>query len=76
MIERGATDSEVRSAIEQGEAEPVRRNRMMYRKNFAFNAQWRGKAYRVKQVAPVTARDDDRLIVVTVYVFYFQESAR
>lgn len=43
----------------------------MFRKNFAFNARWRGKQYAVKQVAPVVAEEADRLVVVTVFVHYF-----
>ena len=43
----------------------------MYRKNFTFNREWRGRHYRVKQVAPVVVERDDTLVVVTVYVFYF-----
>ena len=43
----------------------------MFRKNFAFNRDWRGQHYAVKQVAPVVAEEADRLIVVTVFVYYF-----
>lgn len=43
----------------------------MFRKNFVFNSEWRGKNYAVKQVAPVVAQKPDRVVVVTVYVFYF-----
>jgi hypothetical protein len=43
----------------------------MFRKNFAFDSQWRGKHYAVKQVAPVVAEEADRLVVVTVFVYYF-----
>ena len=71
MTERGASETEVRTAIEQGEKEPARRNRTLYRKNYPFESQWRGRQYRVKQVAPVAAQEGDRLVVVTVYVFYF-----
>lgn len=71
MIERGATKAEVDLAIEQGEMEEARKGRSMYRKNFEFNAKWKGNDYRVKQVAPVVAKESDRLVVVTVYVFYF-----
>jgi hypothetical protein len=71
MSERGATESEVISAIERGEAETARHGRSIYRKNFVFEREWRGRHFRVKQVAPVVAGDGDRLTVVTVYVFYF-----
>ena len=71
MTERGATESEIRAAIEQGQSEPARKQKIMYRKNFPFDQEWRGRRYRIKQVAPVVAAEPDRLIVVTVYVLYF-----
>jgi len=43
----------------------------MFRKNFTFNGHWRGKHYAVKQVVPVVAEEPNRLVVVTVFVYYF-----
>ena len=43
----------------------------MFRKNFAFDGRWGGRRHRVKQVAPVVAQEPGKLVVVTVYVFYF-----
>jgi hypothetical protein len=71
MRERGAEQGEVVAAIREGQAEPARKNRTMYRKNFQFDEVWRGRRYRIKQVAPVVAEEPDRLVVVTVYTFYF-----
>ena len=71
MLDRGASESEVEVAIRIGSTEPARRGRLMCRKNFAFDRQWRGKHYAVKQVAPVVAEEADRLVVVTVFVHYF-----
>ena len=71
MFDRGASESEVRSTIRTGNPEPARKGRLMFRKNFSFNSQWRGKHYAVKQVAPVIAEEADRLVVVTVFVYYF-----
>jgi hypothetical protein len=71
MLDRGASESEVRAAIRTGSPEPARKGRFMFRKNFAFNSQWRGKHYAVKQVGPVVAEEVDKLVVVTVYVYYF-----
>ena len=71
MAERGADEEEVLAAIQLGESEPVRKGRMMYRKNFPFKGRWRGRRYRIKQVAPVVARADHEQVVVTVYAFYF-----
>ena len=66
MLDRGASESEVRTAIRTGNSEPARKGRLMFRKNFAFNSKWRGKYYAVKQVAPVIAEEANRLVVVTV----------
>ncbi len=71
MEDRGASEEEVVAAIQTGRSEPARRGRTMFRKNFTFNSSWRGKHYAVKQVAPLVAAEADRLVVVTVYVYYF-----
>jgi Domain of unknown function (DUF4258) len=71
MAERGASEAEVILAIEKGESKSTRKNRKLFRKNFQFNGIWRGRHYNIKQVAPIVAYKGDKLIVVTVYVFYF-----
>ena len=71
MQERGIEQAEIITAIREGQVEPARKSRVMYRKNFQFDDVWRGRRYRIKQVAPVVAEQSDRLVVVTVYVFYF-----
>lgn len=71
MQERGAEETEVITAIREGEPEPARKGRVMYRKNFQFEKMWRGRWYRIKQVAPIVAEEFDRLVVVTVYTFFF-----
>ena len=71
MKDRGVSPEEVRAAILMGSSEPADKDRLMFRKNFPYNASWRGKHRAVKQVAPVVAEETARLIVVTVYAFYF-----
>ena len=71
MIERGVEESEVITAVRQGDPEPARMGRTMYRKTFEFGRQWRDRVYRLKQVAPIVAKEPEKLVVVTVYSFYF-----
>lgn len=71
MVERGVSENEVAITIEQGESEAARGGRMMYRKNFRFDREWRGRNYRIKQVAPVVVQESDNVVVITVYAFYF-----
>jgi len=71
MKERGVSESEVIASIRQGDAEPARAGRTLYRKIFEFGGLWRGRSYRLKQVATVVADEPAELVVVTVYAFYF-----
>jgi len=71
MLDRGAKESEVLAAVRAARCEPARKGRVLFRKNFAFQSWWRGKRYAVKQVAPLVAEEPDRLVVVTVFTFYF-----
>lgn len=71
LVERGATEEEVREAIKRGVREPAKRGRLMFRLNFQYNAEWQGKVFAIKQVAPVVVEAQNEIVVVTVYTFYF-----
>ena len=71
LIERGASQEEVVRAIREGKAENAKRGKLMYRLNVEYGKIWGDKYYRIKQVAPVVAEEDDRIVVVTVYTFFF-----
>ncbi len=71
MAERGVTEIEVMTTIRRGEPEAAQARRTMYRKTFEFGNMWRGRTYRLKQVAVVVANDPDKLVAVTVFSFYF-----
>ena len=76
MGERGAREEDVREAIRIGEREPAQRGLFLYRLNLEFKREWDNRFYNVQQVVPVVAEEEDRLVVVTVYTFYFQEAAK
>jgi len=50
MYERGVTQKEVKSTIEEGERFPAKYERTGFRRNFHFNSKWRGRYYNTKQV--------------------------
>ena len=68
---RGATEAEARAAILEGERLSAELGRTAFRKNFPFLSDWKGRHYEVKQVVPVVVEEQDAIVVVTVYVFYF-----
>lgn len=71
LVLRGATEGEVESAISEGERLPARHGRTAFRKNFAFRSEWKGGYHETKQVMPIVVEEEDRFVVVTVFVFYF-----
>ena len=52
-MERGATEDEVIETIHTGGRETAKHGRELCRENFQFNADWNGRRYAIKQVAPV-----------------------
>ncbi len=73
LAERGTTEEHVREAVRDGQREPAQRGLFLYRLNLEFKREWDGRYYGVQQVAPVVAEEQDRIVVITVYTFYFQE---
>lgn len=71
MAERGASKKEIIETIDAGEMNFVKHGRIAYRKNFQYNNKWGGKFYHVKQVMPIVKKESDKIIVITVYTFYF-----
>jgi len=73
LKERGTNEESVHEAIRNGEEEPARGGFVLYRLNQEYKKKWDGRYYGVQQVAPVVKEEDDRIVVITVYTFYFQE---
>lgn len=76
MRERGATEEDVREAIRIGHRESAQRGLFSYRLNVEFRREWDGRYYGMQQVVPIVAEEEARLVVVTVYTFFFQEGDR
>jgi hypothetical protein len=71
LAERGTTAAEVEQAIRTGRREVVREGRFRCRLNLQYRANWQGKYYDVKQVAPVIMESATEIVVITVYSFFF-----
>jgi hypothetical protein len=73
MQERGAREEDVRAALRLGQREPTQRGLAQYRLNIEFRREWAGRYYGVQQIVPAVDEEAERIVVVTVYTFYFQE---
>ena len=70
LIEPGATEEEVVLTVQAGERFPAKRGRTGFRRNFAYNRVWRGRACATKQVEVIGVPEDGWL-VITVLVKLF-----
>jgi len=68
---RGTTHAEIEEAIGTAEWSPAELGRLECRKDFPLGSEWHGKVYAVKQVRPIFVEEEDEIVVVTVYTYYF-----
>lgn len=70
LAERGATEAEVIATVETGERFPAKWGRTGFRRNFAFNGEWRDRQYATKQIEAY-AVEEESWLVITIIVRYF-----
>jgi hypothetical protein len=71
MEERGTTEAEVRTTVNEGEKFPAKYGRLGFRKDIPFESHRDGKFFRVKQVVVFGIKEIGDFIVITVVVRYF-----
>ena len=70
MRARGATLTEVKETIKTGIKIPAKHGRKAKEKVFDYGRQWLGKIYSQKKVVVIYLEEDDKVVVITVKVFY------
>jgi hypothetical protein len=68
---RGASAEEIFETIKDSKWLPAELDRLEARKNFTYAAMWNDKFYKIKQVRPIFSEEENEIVVVTVYVYYF-----
>jgi hypothetical protein len=72
MGARNATEEEVIEAIKMSDWQSAERGRLTTSRVFPFNSEHYGRYYAVKEVIPIFVEERDRIIVITVYTYFFQ----
>jgi len=68
---RGGIEDEVVEAIRSSPWEQAERGRLACSRNFPYDGEWNGKMYATKQVRPIFVDEQDEIVVVTVYIYFF-----
>jgi hypothetical protein len=71
LRERGATQEEVITTVEQGERFSAKHRRHGFRCNFPFHGEWNGKTYSTKQLEAYAVEEDNGWLVITVIVKFY-----
>lgn len=66
-------EEDVSRAIREGQRAPAQRSLVSYRLNLEFRRERGGRYYDTQQIEAIVAEESARVVVVTVYAFYFQE---
>ena len=64
------------AAIENGTWRPSADGRFRSRLEFSHDREWNGKEYAIKAVEPIFAELRHKIVVVTVYTYYYNEQER
>ncbi len=59
LAERGASEAEAITTVTNGEQFPAKFGRTGFRRNFAYQKQWRGRFYTTKQILAFADRATD-----------------
>ena len=68
--ERGADITEIEDVLLNGIPLPAKSGRQMKAKVYPFNQQRLGKFYKEKRIEVIYVIEENKLVTVTVYVFY------
>jgi len=71
VARRGFTVAEVEQTIRAGSWEKAELGRLQCRRDFPFDAEWNGRRYATKQVRPIFVEEENEIVVVTVYTYYY-----
>ena len=71
MLERGCDEKAVADTVRSGEQLAAKFGRFCFRKNFVYQALWRGKDYANKQIEVFAVETDQDWLVLTVITRYF-----
>ncbi|RJP64734.1 MAG: DUF4258 domain-containing protein [Ignavibacteriales bacterium] len=71
ISKRGFSIAEVIETISSSEWQQLENNRLECKKDFVYNEQWNNRFYKIKQVRPVFVEEENEIVVITVYTYYF-----
>jgi len=71
LVRRGTSEEEIFMAIRSAEWLPAELGRLACRMDFPYGKEWNGRWYNTKQARPIFVEEEQEIVVITVYTYYF-----
>jgi len=71
LAARGTSGQEIVQAIANAPWQAAELGRLECRMDFSYGREWNRRVYATKQVRPIFVEEENEIVVVTVYVYYF-----
>ena len=71
MRKRGVSEDEVKTAISNAQWQTSKWEKLECNFEFEYNKKWNAKHYNKKQVVPIFVEEEEKIVIITVYAFYF-----
>ena len=71
MVERGATEDEVKATVTDGESFQAKFGRKGFRRNFPYGKAWLGKVYATKQIEVYAVKESGSWLVISLITRYY-----
>lgn len=68
---RNTNEAEVIETIKTSDWFPADLGRLECKKNFIYKNEWNRKYYETKQVKPIFVEEEEEIVVITVYTYFF-----
>ena len=68
--ERGATLEEILEVLKTGQSASAKKGKYQKEKVFKFGQEWMGKIYEQKKIRVIYTEENEKIVIITVYVFY------
>lgn len=68
---RGAEEKQVIDAIKNSPWQPAETNRLECKKDFPYEKEWNKVYYKIKQVRPIFVEEENEIVVITVYTYFY-----
>ncbi|MCX6150845.1 MAG: hypothetical protein NTX22_09995 [Ignavibacteriales bacterium] len=71
MYKRGFSFQEVEATIRNSTWQKSGMDRLECKKDFTYNGLWNNNYYKIKQVRPIFVDEENEIVVITVYTYFF-----